>query len=543
MTPCYANDVAKIIVNCELCIVNSIPSPAIDGSKDKGPIMFETLVKMTDVGKSFSGVTVLRGVNFDLRAGEVHVLAGENGAGKSTLIKILSGVHPEFDGAMEVFGKKALYSTPLEASHAGISVIHQEMSLIPGMNAVDNIFLGREIRRTGGRFNRSMQEKRTRELLARLDLADLNLRAPVEEFSMSVRQRIEIAKALSYDARIFIMDEPTSAIPESDVELLFGIIAQLKADGFGIIYITHKMEEIYRIADRLTVLRNGEWVVTDTAANLPENELVKKMVGRELDNRFPPRRDAVGARQRFKVENFSIHNPDLPGRYLVHDVSFEAREGEILGISGLQGSGNTELLNGLFGAYGKLASGTMCIDGECVDCGAPSRSIREGMALLTNDRKASGIIPDASVADNITLASLRRMSRKSWRNNRMEKDAASRQKTSLRIRLHNLSQPISTLSGGNQQKALIGRWLETAPRVLLLDEPTRGIDVGAKFEIYDLMNELTATGMTIVLITSELPELLAMADRILVMHRGRITAEFGRDAATQENIVHAAMGA
>ncbi|MCC8166710.1 MAG: sugar ABC transporter ATP-binding protein [Planctomycetes bacterium] len=505
--------------------------------------MAETVVKMTNVGKSFSGVTVLQGVNFDLVAGEVHVLAGENGAGKSTLIKILSGVYPDFEGEMEVFGKQVRYESPIQASQAGVSVIHQEMSLIPALDTVDNIFLGRERKRSFWRYDRPAQERRTRELLARLDLADLNIRVPVEEFSMSVKQRIEIAKALAYDARIFIMDEPTSAIPESDVELLFAIIAQLKADGFGIIYITHKMEEIYRIADRLTVLRNGEWVVTETAENLPERELVKKMVGRELDNRFPPRRETIRDRVRLRVENMSIHNPDLPDRFLVHNVSFSAHEGEILGISGLQGSGNSELLNGIFGTYGKLATGRISLDDDVRNSFQPIDSINRGLSLLTNDRKASGIIPEASVADNIALASLRRFSRKSWRNGKEEGAAARRQKTAMRIRLHDLSQAISTLSGGNQQKALIGRWLETDPKVLLLDEPTRGIDVGAKFEIYDLMNELTASGMTILLITSELPELLAMADRILVMHRGHITAEFDRDSATQENIVHAAMGA
>ena len=505
--------------------------------------MSESLVKMTGVGKSFSGVTVLRGVDFELRAGEVHVLAGENGAGKSTLIKILSGVHPDFSGTMEVFGKKVVYQSPLEASQAGISVIHQEMSLIPAMDVVDNIFLGREQRRPGWRFDRSAQEKRTRELLSRLDLADIDLRRPVEEFSMSVRQRIEIAKALAFDARVFVMDEPTSAIPESDVELLFEIIRQLKAENFGIVYITHKMEEIYRIADRITVLRNGEWIATDTAANMPEKELVKRMVGRELDRLFPPRKNTVGDRVKIRVENFSVRDADLPDRYLVKNVSFEAREGEILGFSGLQGSGNTELLNGIFGTYGGLASGRITVEDKTSDMAAPSASIRRGVSLLTNDRKASGIVPDASVADNITLASLRRFSARSWRNARMEKAAAERQKTSLRIRLNTLAQPMATLSGGNQQKALLGRWLETMPKILLLDEPTRGIDVGAKFEIYDLMNELTAAGVTILLITSELPELMAMADRIMVMHRGEVTAVFDRGDATQEKIVQAAMGA
>jgi ABC-type sugar transport system ATPase subunit len=502
----------------------------------------QSLVRLINAGKSFSGVSVLRNVDFDLRAGEVHVLAGENGAGKSTLIKIISGVYPDFEGTMEVFGKRTVYYAPLEASHAGISVIHQEMSLIPAMDVVDNIFLGRERRRSMWRFDRSAQEKRTRELLARLNL-DLNLRTPVEEFPMTVRQRIEIAKALAFDARIFIMDEPTSAIPESEVELLFDIIRKLKSEGFGVIYITHKMEEIYQIADRITVLRNGDWVGTEKVENLPERELVKRMVGRELDSRFPPRQNTIRDAIRIRVDNFSIRDPSIDGKFLVRDVNFFAREGEILGLSGLQGSGNSELLNGIFGTYGNLASGKIALDGVPFSSATPRDSIQRGISLLTNDRKASGIIPDGSVAGNISLASLRRLTSRGWVNTRREQEAAVRQKTSLRIRLQTLEQPINTLSGGNQQKTLIGRWLETRPKVLLLDEPTRGVDVGAKFEIYDLMNQLTSEGVTILLITSELPELLAMSDRIVVMHRGRVTQIFDRSEATQENIVHAAMGA
>ncbi len=505
--------------------------------------MPETLVKMIGAGKTFSGVPVLKNVDFELRSGEVHVLAGENGAGKSTLIKIISGVHADFEGSMELFGKPARFSSPLEASHAGISVIHQEMSLIPGMNTVDNIFLGRERRGAAWTIHRADQERKTRELLGRLGLAGLNLRVPVEEFPMTVRQRIEIAKALAFDARVFIMDEPTSAIPESEVEFLFKIIEQLRRDGFGIIYISHKMEEIYQIADRITVLRNGECVGAADRADMPERELVKRMVGRELDSRFPPRQSTIRDREQLRVSGFSIRNPDIEGKFLVHDVSFFAREGEIVGLAGLQGSGNSELLNGLFGAYGRLASGTVTVNGETFAHAAPAKSIRRGMALLTNDRKASGIIPDASVESNISLASLRRFSRRAWVNGKREREAAGRQRDSLRIRLRELEQPISTLSGGNQQKALLGRWLETRPRVLFLDEPTRGVDVGAKFEIYDLMNRLTASGLSILLITSELPELLAMSDRILVMHRGRIHREFSRAEATQENIVQAAMGA
>lgn len=504
--------------------------------------MAESLVKLTGIGKSFSGVPVLRDVDFELLAGEVHILAGENGAGKSTLIKIISGAHAEFEGEMTMFGKPAHFANPLEASRAGVSVIHQEMSLIPALDVVDNIFLGREMRRPGWRFNRAAQETKTRELLARLGL-DLNLRTPVEEFPMTVRQRVEIAKALAFDARIFIMDEPTSAIPESEAALLFTIIRQLRDDGFGIIYISHKMEDIYEIADRITVLRNGERVGTAAAADLPEKELVKKMVGRELDSRFPPRTPAATEQVRLEVANFSVRNPAIEGSYLVRNVSFEARRGEILGLAGLQGSGNSELLNGIFGTLGNMATGEVSVDGVPLRTLSPITSIRAGVSLLTNDRKASGIVPDISVEANIALASLRRFVRGSWVSARLEREAAERQQKALSIRLRNLDQPVATLSGGNQQKTLLGRWLETMPKVLLLDEPTRGVDVGAKLEIYDLMNRLTAKGVCILLITSELPELLAMSDRILVMHRGEIMQCLLRGQATQESIVHAAMGA
>ena len=502
-------------------------------------------LRMRGIGKAFSGVTVLRDVGFDLRPGETHVLAGENGAGKSTLIKILAGVHTEYEGTIELAGRAVRWRSPQEAARAGIAVIHQEMSLIPAMSVSDNIFLGREL---GGAFvSRKAQRERTGRLLAQLGLA-LDLERAVEEYPLSVRQMIEIAKALAFEARLIVMDEPTSALTEPEVERLFAVIADLKARGCGIIYISHKMEEIYRVADRITVLRDGRHVATTAAAELPRAELVRQIVGRELSDQFPERAgvNAAGSASdgapRLRVKGLRVPDPQGTPRPAVDGASFEVAPGEILGLAGLQGSGASELLNGLFGAYGRLPRGEVELDGRAVRIESPGDAIRQGLALLTCDRKSTGLIPTASVADNVTLAALPRLSPGMWLNRRRELEAAERHRAALRIRAATLGQEITTLSGGNQQKALLARWLETRPRVLLLDDPTRGVDIGAKHEIYELMNQWTAQGMAIVLVSSELPELLALSDRILVFHRGRITARLARGEATQEKILHAAMG-
>ena len=499
----------------------------------------DALVEMRRIGKAFGGVRALDGVPFDLRPGEVHVLAGENGAGKSTLIRILCGVHPEYDGEVRLSGQTVRFRSPHDAFLRGISVIHQEMSLIPTLSVVDNIFLGRE-RTRGVWLDRAAQAAEARVLLASLGLG-LDIRAPVGELPLSVQQMVEVAKAMSIDARVFVMDEPTATLSEPEVNRLFDLIATLKRKGCGIVFITHRMEEVYRIGDRITVLRDGRYVNTARAADLPQRELVRWMVGRELNQQFPVRASGPG-RERLRVNGFSVADPQGSQRLVVRDASFTAAAGEIVGFAGLHGSGNGALFRGLFGAYGRLARGDVRLDGAALPVRSPARSLRSGLALLTNDRKAEGLVLGMSVAHNMTLASLRSCSPGGWLRPGAEDAVAERHRETLNIRLRSPRQDVGELSGGNQQKVVLAKWLETRPKVLLLEEPTRGVDVGAKHEIYELMNRWTAEGIAILLITSELTELLALSDRIFVMHRGRISAEFSRADATPEKIGHAAMG-
>ena len=504
------------------------------------------LLTMTGISKSFLGVPVLRDVSFDLRPGEVHVLAGENGAGKSTLMKIAAGVHTDYEGEIALLGLPSRFSSPQDAAARGISVIHQEMSLIDSMSVVDNIFLGRELTRSGTArqwTDRSAQLRKAREFCEQLDL-DIDLSRLVEDYSLSVKNRIEIAKALAFNARIFIMDEPTSALSGPEVDKLFGLVRQLKTRGCGIIYITHRMEEIYRIADRISVLRDGRHVGTASAGKLSEPELIRWMIGRELSRHFPVRRTAIGA-VRLEIDGLSVPKPGgtstTKKSWLVREVSLSVRAGEIVGLAGLEGSGNTELLRGIFGAYGKLEQGKVAIDGARFEIHSPRRSVQQGLAYLTNDRKGTGLILGLGVAENITLASLEAVSPALWMRRAMEWQVADRHVRALGIRAAGLWQEVATLSGGNQQKVALAKWIETRPGVLLLDEPTRGVDVGSKHEIYELMTQWTKDGFAILMITSEMPELLGLADRIIVMHRGRVTARFGRAEATQEKVLKAAM--
>ncbi len=503
------------------------------------------LLAMSGISKSFSGVPVLREVAFDLRPGEVHVLAGENGAGKSTLIKIAAGVYTDYEGRILLYGRRARFSSPQDAAAQGISVIHQEMSLVDSMSVVDNMFLGRELtHRSSARqwTDRAAQLRKARELCAQLDL-DIDLARPVEDYSLSVKNRIEIAKALAFNAHVIVMDEPTSALSEPEVERLFELVGHLKGRGCGIVYITHRMEEIYRIADRITVLRDGRYVGTAPAPDLPEAQLIRWMIGRELSTHFPPRRAALGA-ERLRLEGVSVASSATSSgarRWLVRDASLSVRAGEIVALAGLQGSGNSELLRGVFGALGRLPQGRVLLDGQPFEVRSPRASVRQGLAYLTSDRKGTGLVLGLDVAQNITLASLRAISPALWLLPARERAAAERHARALAIRATGLDQEVGTLSGGNQQKVALAKWIETRPRVLLLDEPTRGVDVGAKHEIYQLMNQWTGDGFAILMISSEMPEILGLADRIVVMHRGRVTAQVDRAEATQERILEAAM--
>lgn len=515
-----------------------LPEPAV--ANGHGGAHDHPLVRMEGITKSFGSVTVLKNAQFELRPGEVHVLAGENGAGKSTLIKILTGVHTQFDGRIEIEGREVRPKSVLEANALGIAVIHQELSLIGSMSVADNLFLGR-LHTRGGLVQDKLQFERAAECIRQFGL-DIDVRAPVETFPIAIQQLIEIAKALNQKARVIIMDEPTSALNAPEVERLFALIDSLKKRDCGIVYISHKMEEIERIADRITVLRDGQWIGTAPSSELPIPKLIEWMVGREMEESAPRRAPARGP-ERLRLENFSVYPKGLSKNAAVQNVSFSLHAGEILGIAGLQGSGASELFRGIFGDYGHSTYGDIYLDGEKNSFASPRRAIDAGVALLTNDRKASGLVLSLSVAANATLAGLRELSPGGWLRAERERAAVEASTGPMKLRAASLDIEVSALSGGNQQKVAIAKWLQIRPRVLLLDEPTRGIDVAAKQEIYQMMNEWTERGVAILLITSEMPEMLAMSDRVLVMHRGSVTAEFSHADATPEAVLAAAMGA
>ena len=497
------------------------------------------LISMENIGKRFGKVQVLENIDFNLYSGEVHILAGENGAGKSTLMKILSGVYTDFQGTIKMEGRRINPATPLEANNLGISVIHQELSLIPTMNVRDNLFLGRPLTKGGFILDREQKHK------AQLVLKEVGLDIPVDnlvdDLSISMQQLIEIAKAISINAKIIIMDEPSSALNSQDVELLFSLIKKLKNQNCGIVYISHRMEEIEKLADRITVLRDGKYVGTALAENLSIPLLINWMVGREMKNLFP-RHEVSAGKEKLRIENLNVYKNKIKGKRVVNGVSFSVNSGEILGIAGLQGCGASELLMGLFGGYNKKCADHIFLNGKEIIIKNPRDAIKKRIALLTNDRKATGLVLSMSIIANICMAGLKKLTTWGWRKKSREKEASVKQGEILQIRTPSYEMDANQLSGGNQQKTAIGKWMQISPEVLLLDEPTRGIDIGAKHEIYGLMNQWTKKGISIVLITSEMPELLAMSDRIIVMHRGSFTAEFLRDEASAEKILEAAMG-
>jgi ABC-type sugar transport system ATPase subunit len=498
------------------------------------------LLSMQHICKSFDGVRVLDDVPFILESGEVHVLAGENGAGKSTLIKILGGVHQSFSGTIQLNGKPVRIKSPHDAARHGIAVIHQEMSLVEPLSVLDNLFLGREECYAGAWLSHKHQVTRARAMLESLGMS-VDINSPVEILPVSVRQMIEIAKALLLDAQVVVFDEPTSALNEPEVDNLFRVIGTLKDRKCGVIYITHKMEEIFRIGDRITVLRDGTYINSSPVQSLSADTLVEWMVGRTVTQQYPVRQVKAGETC-LDVTGLSFNIPGSTRSSERTPVSFSVKKGEIVGFAGLQGSGNSSLFNCLFGAAGGAGKGKVAIHTNQVNIRSPREAIRHGMALLTNDRAATGIIPGMSVRRNITLASLKRLSTFGWVHEKKEAERAAGLIRQLNVRLQSGRQEIRTLSGGNQQKAVLAKWLMTGPGILLLDEPTRGVDVGAKHEIYVLMNKLTEQGIAILLITSEMSELLAMSDRILVMHRGEIVHELSGSEATQEQVLQAAMG-
>jgi len=496
---------------------------------------------MRNITKSFPGVRALDGVSFDLHKGELHALVGENGAGKSTLMKILAGVYPhsQYGGEILIEDQPQAFANVRDAERAGIAVIFQELSLIKDMNVAENIFLGREPRRFGViRWEELF--RRARQLLDEVHL-QIDPLTPIRNLGIGQQQLVEIAKALSHDARILVLDEPTAALTDTEVETLFGILEQLKKRGVGLIYISHKLEEVLRISERVTVLRDGRTVGTNATAELDEAQLIARMVGREVGDIFPTSDHSQGEVV-FEARGISVADPAVTGKKLVDNVSFAVRRGEVLGIAGLMGAGRSDLLMGIFGAHGGRVSGEVLVDGKVTRITNPAEAIKQGLAFVTEDRKRFGLVLEQTILNNMTLAGLKRLSGRFVTSVDAEAAAGERAMKELRVKANSVFTIANTLSGGNQQKVVLAKWLLTQPRVLFLDEPTRGIDVGAKQEIYAQINTLAKSGMAIVLVSSELPEVLGLSDRILVLHEGRLTGEFQRATATAEKIMACATG-
>ena len=487
---------------------------------------------MEGVGKSFPGVRALRDARLELRAGEVHALVGENGAGKSTLMKVLAGVYRPDAGDIRLDGEPVEMTSPLHAHRLGVSVIYQEFNLVPTLNARENIFLSGGLGRAG--FVSARRERV--DALALFDRvgADLDPEAPCGELPVAQQQLVEIAKSLSMEARIVVMDEPTAALTPREAERLFDVIRQLKASGVAVVYISHRLEEVFAIADRVTVMRDGAHVRTADARDLNRGELIELMVGRPLTDEFPRRDHAVGG-PRLVVEG--LRRGDA-----VRGVSFSIRRGEVLGLTGLVGAGRTEVARLIFGADRREA-GTITLDGRRLDVRSPVDAIRNGICLLTEDRKGQGLVLDLSVRENFALPNLPAFSTLGFVSGRRESAAFGKFIGAMRIKVPHAEVPARNLSGGNQQKVVLAKWLQANSQVVLFDEPTRGIDVGAKYEIYQLINRLAADGKAVLMISSELPEVLGMSDRILVMHDGRVTGEITDVRnATQERVMALAVG-
>ena len=499
------------------------------------------LLEMKGITKSFPGVRALDGVSFDLNKGEIHALVGENGAGKSTLIKILAGVYPypEYGGEIFLEGAERRFANVRDSDKAQIAVIYQELSLVKDMSVAENIFLGREPRRFGI-INWERLYSGAQKLLDDLHLP-IDPLTPVRNLGIGQQQLVEIAKALSQDARIVVLDEPTAALTDSEVETLFAILNKLRARGVAMIYISHKLDEVFRLSNRVTVLRDGRTISTDATQDLDEAGVIAKMVGREVGQIFPESTHERGEVV-FEARNVTVEDPAVPGKLLVDRVGFVARKAEVLGIAGLMGSGRSELLMAIFGAHAGRKSAQLFVDQQPVQINQPADAIKHGIGFVTEDRKRYGLILDQTILKNMTLAGLRKLSGRFLTNDDAEAVAGERSARDLHIKANSVFTIAGTLSGGNQQKVVLAKWLLTKPRVLFLDEPTRGIDVGAKQEIYAEINRLAESGLATVLVSSELPEVLGLSDRVIVLHEGRVTGEFTRNEATPEAVMSCATG-
>ena len=499
----------------------------------------DIILEAQGISKSFPGVRALGDVDLTLRRGRLTALLGENGAGKSTLMNILAGVLIKDSGNLKLNGKKVSFSNPREALDAGIAMIHQELNLVANLTVAENIFLGREPLNTFGLIDTPKMNQDTKILLENIGL-NVKPSTLLAQLRVGQQQLVEIAKAISCNARVLIMDEPTSAITEQEIDVLFDIVNTLKQQGVAIAYITHKLEELPRIADDAIVMRDGKLIRTADIRELSRDEIVRLMVGREISPETN-RQHLSHTDEVLRVENLSLSYPNRPGDYLLQNISFSVNRGEILGFFGLMGAGRTELFETIFGLHPQKSTGLISIDRKSVTIRSPADAIAHGLALAPEDRKQEGLIMGMSVEENTSLACLKRFDRWGILDKSAETRMANEAIVRFKVKTSSGKDLIRNLSGGNQQKVILGKWLAAQPQILLLDEPTRGIDVNAKAEIYSIIQELSASGITVVFVSSELPEILTLADRIVVLCEGRKTAEFDRNSSNAESIINAAL--
>ncbi len=491
------------------------------------------IVQLENVRKYFPGVKALDGVSMTIRSGEVHALIGENGAGKSTLVKILTGIHDPTSGTILVDGEPASFRTPHDSQAAGITAIHQEASMFPNLTITENIFMGHHLRNRFGLLDWKTMEARTRELCERLSLA-ISPDTLVRDLSVAQRHQIEIIKALSIDARVIIMDEPTASLSLKEIQELYELVRTLREQGTAIVFISHKFEEIFEVADTYTVLRDGKYVGNGSVSDVTTDDLVRKMAGAALDRLFPERTPSIG--------EVALSVQGLTQAGVFEDVSFELRNGEILGFFGLIGAGRSELMQSIFGVRSRDA-GSVTVAGELLDPLNPRKSMAHGLAFVPEDRQEQGVILDMSIIENTTLSSLRAVSRFGFPQKHTERSVTEGLAKRFSLRAARLEQRVAALSGGNQQKVVLSKWLATQPRILILDEPTRGIDVATKAAVHSFVGELADQGYAIILVSSELHEVLGMSDRILVMREGRLVAGFDSEDASAERVLATAIGA
>ncbi|AWK50848.1 ABC transporter ATP-binding protein [Clostridium beijerinckii] len=499
----------------------------------------DIILEMINITKTFPGVKALDNVNLQVQSGEIHSLCGENGAGKSTLMKVLSGIYPygTYEGAILYNGKACKYKSVKDSEADGIVIIHQELALSPYLSIAENIFIGNEVAKYGV-INWHEVKIRTKELLEKVGLNE-DPDTVVNTLSVGKQQLIEIAKALSKNVKLLILDEPTASLNDDDSEHLLDLMLELKEQGITSILISHKLNEVSKVCDSITILRDGATIETLDASGgkVPEDRIVKGMVGRELTDRYPKRTPKIGDIL-FEVKNWNVYHPDYPDRRMVHNVNINVRKGEVLGIAGLMGAGRTELAMSIFGrTYGEKISGTLIKDGKEIHIKTVKDAIDAGIAYVTEDRKEAGLNLIDDIRHNITIASLNKISNKGVINEQVEILASEEFRKSMKIKTPSILQITGNLSGGNQQKVILSRWIYAEPDILILDEPTRGIDVGAKYEIYTIINDLVAQGKAVIVISSELPEVLGISDRIYVMNEGKMIGELDGKDATQEIIM------